>query len=157
MTCQDLIELLTREGLTVATAESCTGGLIAKYLTDVPGASRVYAGGAVTYTNEAKMTLLGVSRATLDTHTEISAACALEMACGIRARLGTDIGVATTGLAGPGGGTPACPVGTVYLAVVTGTAQWCEDLAWPSTLSREEIRERTAAAALCKIAEMTKK
>lgn len=154
MTCQNLIELLTREGLTVATAESCTGGLIAKYLTDMSGASRVYVGGAVTYTNEAKMTLLGVSRATLDTYTEISAACALEMACGIRERLGTDIGVATTGLAGPGGGTPACPIGTVYLAVVTGTAQWCENLALSPSLSREEIRERTAAAALCKIAEM---
>ncbi len=112
-----VVTRLRELGLTVATAESCTGGLVAVYLTDIPGASAVYPGGFVTYTNEVKQASLGVRAETLAACTEIAAETACEMAAGARARLGTDIGLATTGIAGPGGGTEEHPVGTVYIAL----------------------------------------
>ncbi len=114
-----LVRLLTERGLTVATAESCTGGLIGERLTAIPGASRVYVGGAVTYTNEMKLHLLGVREASIAAHTEVSAEVAAEMAEGIRRVTGADIGLSTTGYAGPGGGTEENPVGTVFVGVAT--------------------------------------
>ena len=115
-----VVRELTERKLTIAAAESCTGGLFLKRLTDIAGASGCVAGGFVTYTNEMKMNVLGVSADTLATHGAVSAETALEMARGARAKSGADIGVGITGLAGPGGGSEEKPVGTVYVAVVWG-------------------------------------
>ncbi len=106
-------------GKVVATAESCTGGLVAKRITDVSGSSEMFGYGCVTYANEAKMKLLGVKAETLEKYGAVSEHTAREMASGVRALSGADIGVATTGIAGPGGGTAEKPVGLVYLGVAS--------------------------------------
>ncbi|MEM1042315.1 MAG: competence/damage-inducible protein A [Bacteroidota bacterium] len=116
----DLLEaavgrMVGERGLTLATAESCTGGLLADRITNVPGASAYYSGGAVVYGNEQKVSLLGVDRAAIEAHGAVSEAVAKQLAEGVRLRLGTDLGISTTGVAGPGGGTPEKPVGTVWI------------------------------------------
>lgn len=104
-------------GLRVATAESCTGGLVAYLLTEVPGASAYFRGGVVAYANEAKVALCGVDPALLEAHGAVSAQVARAMALGVRARFGADLACAVTGIAGPEGGTAAKPVGLTYVAV----------------------------------------
>lgn len=111
-----VVRLMTERGLKLATAESCTGGLIANRITDVPGSSAVFTHGFVTYANEAKRDLLGVPREMLDEHGAVSEAVAKAMADGALRVSGADIAVAVTGIAGPDGGTPDKPVGTVWLA-----------------------------------------
>ncbi len=113
-------------GLTLAVAESCTGGAIANRIVDVPGASAVFRGGVVAYANEAKEALLGVPRARIEAHGAVSEEVAAAMADGARTRFGADVALATTGIAGPDGGTPEKPVGTVCFAVAdaTGTKAW---------------------------------
>ncbi len=115
-----LVAKLAACGKKVATAESCTGGMIAKALTDVPGASAVTDGGVVAYANAVKIEMLGVSPDTIARETEVSEAVAGEMARGVARRFGADIGIATTGYAGPGGGTPDKPVGTVCFGIAVG-------------------------------------
>ena len=110
-------ERLGALGLTVATAESCTGGLVAAAITAVPGSSGWFETGLVTYSNEAKVSLLGVGRATLAAHGAVSEAVVREMAAGARARSGADAALAVSGVAGPGGGSAAKPVGTVWLGL----------------------------------------
>ena len=104
-------------GLTVATAESCSGGLVGDAITDVAGSSAYYLGGVVAYSDAVKASALGVAEETLAEHGAVSAETARAMAEGARARFGADLAVAVTGIAGPGGGTPTKPVGLVYLAV----------------------------------------
>ncbi|MBI1893775.1 MAG: CinA family nicotinamide mononucleotide deamidase-related protein [Candidatus Rokubacteria bacterium] len=111
--------LLIDRGLTLAVAESCTGGLLGHRLTEVSGSSRYFERGIVTYSNEAKTALLGVSKAILTRHGAVSAQCASAMAKGIRAKAKTDLGLAVTGIAGPDGGSEEKPVGTVFLALAT--------------------------------------
>jgi PncC family amidohydrolase len=119
-----LVELAERlqarcvgRGLTVATAESCTGGLVAHLLTEVPGSSGYVLGGIVAYADVVKRAQLGVPAETLEAHGAVSAQVAIAMAEGIRSRLGASLGVAVTGVAGPDGGSAAKPVGLVYVAV----------------------------------------
>jgi PncC family amidohydrolase len=110
-------EQLVSRGLRLAVAESCTGGLVGARLTDPPGASRFLVASVVTYSDEAKVALLGVRPETLAAHGAVSEAVVREMLEGAVARLDCDAGIAITGVAGPGGGTPAKPVGTVWIAV----------------------------------------
>jgi len=116
---QVVVRLLTERKQTIATAESCTGGRLASRITDVPGASAVFVGGAVAYSNELKQRLLGVRAETLASGGAVSEGTAREMAEGARGRLGSDYALATTGIAGPSGGTETKPVGTVYVALAT--------------------------------------
>ncbi len=140
-------ELLYRNK-TVATAESCTGGLVAKRLTDIPGSSAAVKGGFVTYTNEMKMSMLGVSSDTLDRYTAVSEQTAAEMARGARLRTGSDIAVSTTGYAGPGGGTQECPVGTVFVGISTDEGERVTRLCLSPDRSRDYIRTLAASHAL---------
>ena len=139
-----LVRLFTERGLTVATAESCTGGMIGQRITAIPGASAVYLGGCITYTNEQKIQLLGVNPVTIDAHTEVSAETAVEMAAGVRERLGADVGLSTTGYAGPGGGTEENPVGTVFVAVATRNGVTVQRLYYRQK-SRDYVREAAAS------------
>lgn len=111
--------LLLDRGLTLSAAESCTGGYVSAQLTKVPGASAYFQGSVVSYSNALKTDLLGVSPDTLATHGAVSEETIRQMAEGVRQRLKTDVGIATSGIAGPGGGTPDKPVGTVWIAVAT--------------------------------------
>lgn len=114
-----LLERLARDGLRIAVAESCTGGLLGGRITDAAGASRAFVGGVIAYSNEAKTEHLGVeARLFADGHGAVSAAVAEAMANGVRERYGADVGLAVSGIAGPGGGTPEKPVGLVWLAAV---------------------------------------
>jgi len=110
-----LIEQLKAKKLTISTAESCTGGLIAKFITDVPGSSDVFIGGVVSYSNEMKMKWLGVHPETLLNYGAVSEQTVREMLDGIMRVTGSDIAVAVSGIAGPTGGTPEKPVGTVFV------------------------------------------
>lgn len=149
--CESLEELVVRElekaGKTLATAESCTGGLLAKRITDVSGASQVFEMGAVTYANRIKEKVLGVSHQTLEAHGAVSEETAREMARGIRLAAGSDLGVGITGIAGPGGGTPEKPVGLVYIALCDGEHTWVRRMA-PGSADRPRSRswQRNAAA-----------
>jgi nicotinamide-nucleotide amidase len=115
-------DLLVERGMTIGLAESCTGGLITSRLTDVPGSSRYVDRSIVSYSNEAKSELLGVPANLIATHGAVSEPVALAMAEGIRSRAGVSVGVGVTGIAGPGGGSPEKPVGTVAIAAITATA-----------------------------------
>lgn len=134
-------------GLTVATAESCTGGLVAHVLTEVPGSSAYVRGGIVAYADEVKRALLGVPAEVLAGHGAVSAQVAIAMAEGARARLGTDLGVGVTGVAGPDGGTDAKPVGLVYVAVAgDGLAPEVRRCQWSG--DRTENKRASAEAAI---------
>ncbi len=112
-----VVENYIKKGKTIATAESCTGGLIAKRITDVAGSSEMFGYGVVTYSNEAKIKLLSVKKKTLENYGAVSKETAAEMAEGVRNLSGADVGIATTGIAGPGGGSEEKPVGLVYLGI----------------------------------------
>jgi nicotinamide-nucleotide amidase len=112
-----VVRLLGRRGKTLALAESCTGGFIANQITNVPGASKVFPGGIVAYSNPAKQKFLGVRARTLARHGVVSEAVAREMAGGARKKFGADFAIAVTGIAGPGGATKGKPVGTVFIAL----------------------------------------
>ncbi len=112
-----IVRLLAKKKKTLALAESCTGGLIANLITNVPGASKVFPGGVVAYSNDVKQKLIGVRAKTLEKHGAVSEAVAREMAEGARKKFGSDFAIAVTGIAGPSGGTKTKPVGTVFIAV----------------------------------------
>ena len=143
-----LVELLHASNLTLCTAESCTGGLIAERITSISGCSDVFFGGCVTYTNQIKQKLLGVSADTLDKYGAVSEQTAMEMARGARLRLGTDIAISATGIAGPTGGTAETPVGTVYIGISSKRGESFRKLSLSSMRSREYIRKVSASNAL---------
>ena len=148
------IRRLRQQGMTVSCAESCTGGLVAKRLTDVAGCSDVFMGGCVTYANEVKVNLLGVDPDTLAQYGAVSEQVALQMARGVRERLGTDVGIATTGIAGPGGGTPEKPVGTVWIAISTKEGDRARLLQLSSKRERAYLRTLAANQAIAQIFEI---
>ena len=115
----NLVELLKAQGLTCATAESCTGGGVGSAITAVPGSSAVFAGGVISYSNEVKRDVLGVSAESLEAHGAVSAEVAAEMAVGARRLLKTDLAVSLTGIAGPDGGSAEKPVGLVWFGLAT--------------------------------------
>lgn len=138
--------LLTAHGQTVATAESCTGGLIAERLTDVPGSSGYFLGGVVPYSNAAKTALLGVPESVLETQGAVSEAVVRAMAEGVRERFGSDFGVATSGISGPDGGTAEKPVGLVWIALATQERTHADSFVFQVDRSRH--RRLTAQVAL---------
>ncbi|ADK16950.1 MULTISPECIES: competence/damage-inducible protein A [Clostridium] len=139
-------KLLINKELTISSAESCTGGLIAARLVNYPGISAVFKEGAVTYTNEAKMKRLGVKKDTLDKFTAVSSETAKEMAEGIAKTANTDIGIATTGVAGPGGGTYENPVGLVYIGLYINGKTYVKKCQYSG--SRDVVRQRATMTAL---------
>jgi nicotinamide-nucleotide amidase len=146
----DLAEVVLQRcrerGLHIATGESCTGGLLGARLTAIPGSSDVYVGGVVAYSNEIKTRMLGVPAEMLREHGAVSEPVASAMAAGACTQMGAEIGVGITGIAGPGGGSPEKPVGTVWIAAqVQGTVR---TLGRVFVGDREEIRQRSAQAAL---------
>ncbi len=143
---QVVVQEMTARGLTLATAESCTGGLMGKRITDVPGASACYLGGVVSYQNEVKENLLGVRHETLITKGAVSEDTACQMAEGVRKALGADIGISTTGVAGPGGGTPEKPVGLIYVGISTKDKTWAVRIL-RLRQSRESLRRLASSTA----------
>ena len=147
---REVLSKLTDEGRTLATAESCTGGLLGKLLTDIPGASNAYKGGVISYVSEVKHRLLGVEQETLDVCTAVSRETAHEMAKGAREVVKTDVGVSTTGLAGPDGDGTGRPVGLVYIALDMEGFSYCREL---HLTGRSEIRAQAAHEALLMLLE----
>jgi nicotinamide-nucleotide amidase len=145
-TAELLLSLLRERGLTLGTAESCTGGLVAARLTDVPGSSDVFAGGLVAYSNELKVRQLGVPDELLREQGAVSAETAAAMARGARDQLGVDVAVSVTGIAGPDGGTEEKPVGLVFLHASGPMGERGLRFDFPG--DRETIRGRSAVAAL---------
>lgn len=141
-----VIEKLRERGLLLATAESCTGGLCAKRLTDVPGASQVFCGGVVSYTNDVKMRLLGVKEETLAQFGAVSGETAREMAEGARKATGADVAVSVTGVAGPSSDEMGNVVGTVFIAFSSEKETISEKLQLSG--DREKIREQSVNAML---------
>jgi competence/damage-inducible protein CinA-like protein len=141
-----VLALCRARGLTLATAESCTGGLIAERLTRVPGSSDVFLGGIVAYANEVKVRQLGVPADVIELHGAVSPEVAAAMASGVRNQLGADVAIADTGVAGPGGGTAEKPVGLVYVAAETPDASRVLDFNYPA--DRQAVRSRAAVAGL---------
>lgn len=141
---KEISEIFWRECLTLATAESCTAGNIAAIITAIPGSSRFYKGGVVAYSNEVKQNMLSVKPETLDTYGAVSEETVVEMVRGAIKNFGTDYAIATSGIAGPGGGTPDKPVGTVWIAVGNETEVLTEKL------SADEGREKNIQSAVKK-------
>lgn len=141
-----VLDACRTRGLTLATAESCTGGMVAARLTSVPGASDVFVGGVVAYANDVKQAELGVSADVLERHGAVSAEAASAMAHGARARLGADVAVSVTGIAGPDGGSAEKPIGLVFLHAVGPEGESARHMDLPG--DREMIRGRATTAAL---------
>ena len=142
-----VVKALHESGLTLSAAESCTGGLIAKRVTDISGCSDVFLGGCVTYTNDVKQRLIGVSDKTLEKYGAVSEQTACEMARGVRLAIGSDIGISATGIAGPTGGTPEAPVGTVFIGISTAEGESVRRLSLSPMRSREYIRQASVTNA----------
>ncbi len=144
-----LSRLLIEKNKTIATAESCTGGLLANWITNVPGASQYFLAGVVSYSNTAKVEMLEVSEKTLEEKGAVSAETALEMARGVQKKTGADLSISITGIAGPTGGNDQKPVGTVFIAVVHSKEEWVKEFHFP--LGRLRFKQLAAATALDRV------
>lgn len=158
---EELIELSQRVGrllsehnLTIATAESCTGGLLGHILTGVSGSSGYYLGGVIAYSNPVKEAMLGVRHETLLDYGAVSEQTAVQMATGVRERIGSSIGLSTTGIAGPTGGTPTKPVGLVYIGISMGEQTEAFECHFQG--GREAVKESTVKTLLEKLLEKMK-
>ncbi|MBI2413213.1 MAG: nicotinamide-nucleotide amidohydrolase family protein [Deltaproteobacteria bacterium] len=147
-------EALKSKGLTLATAESCTGGLLSKLVTDAAGSSDYFRGGVIAYSNDIKEGLLKVRAATLNKYGAVSVETAGEMARGVKKGIKASIGVSITGIAGPGGGRPGKPVGTVYIGASKGRATIVKKFLFKG--SRAIVRKRSAEEALKLIIRLAK-
>ena len=143
-----LVEKLLRQGKTIASAESCTGGYVSKRITNVSGSSSILDGSIVTYANRVKEEFVGVSHETLEKYGAVSPQTAIEMARGVRKLFGADVGISTTGVAGPTGGTPEKPVGRVYVGVSCDSYEEVRELNLGEKATREYIRYVSASNAL---------
>jgi nicotinamide-nucleotide amidase len=144
---RDILAACRKKGITITTAESCTGGLVAACFTEIAGASDVFERGFVTYSNAAKRELLGVKLETLQNHGAVSTQTALEMATGALAASKAGLAVSVTGIAGPGGGSKDKPVGLVYFAVATKTEHESREMKF-GDVGRSNIRLKSLGAAL---------
>ncbi len=151
MSAEALLEAARAAGATIATAESCTGGLIAAAITDIAGSSAVFDRGVVTYSNAAKVALLGVSQATLDTNGAVSEAVAREMAEGALAGSGATLAISVTGIAGPGGGTPAKPEGRVCFGLARRGAATITETVEFGARGRAAVRAASVDHALMRL------
>jgi PncC family amidohydrolase len=138
--------VLHQHSLRLAVAESCSGGLLADHITDVPGSSDYFVGGVIAYAYEAKVALVHVSWDTLRLHGAVSRETAVEMARGVRTSLGADIGVSITGIAGPAGGIPEKPVGTTWIGFSARDGDWARKFVWKG--NRRSNKEESAQAAM---------
>jgi len=143
----DLVKTAREKNLTIATAESCTGGLIGAAITATAGSSSVFHGGIIAYHNDVKISQLSVNSKTLESHGAVSEVVAKQMAKGCRERLGVDIAISVTGVAGPGGGSVEKPVGTVWVGLATQDGVSAKLHNYPD-LSRNKIRDHTCLSAL---------
>jgi PncC family amidohydrolase len=148
----ELIRLLRLKGLTISGAESCTGGLVSKKITDIPGSSEVFTGSVIAYSNTVKTSILKVNGNTLEKYGAVSCECAVEMAGGALSLFGTNIAFSLTGIAGPGGGTPEKPAGTVFSAIVFDkiTRTYKNNFSG----GREDVREKASTALLNNLLEL---
>ena len=140
--------LLREKGLNLATAESCTGGMVADRITNVPGSSEYFRGGVVAYAYEAKVALLKVSWDTLRAYGAVSQETVIEMARGARIALGADIAVSVSGIAGPGGDMPDKPVGTTWIGLSTNEGDWARQYLWDGDRLQNKILSAKAALQL---------
>lgn len=138
-------QLLKERGLNLATAESCTGGLIADWITNVPGSSDYFRGGIVAYAYEAKVALLDVSWDTLRTYGAVSKETVIEMARGVRVAFGADLAISVSGIAGPGGGLPDKPVGTTWIGLSTTEGDWARKFVWQGDRLKNKALSAEAA------------
>jgi PncC family amidohydrolase len=143
---ETLREYLHSRGLTLATAESCTGGLVSDRITNISGSSEYFPGGIVAYSYEAKASLLGVSWETLNAHGAVSEETVLEMARGARKLFNANIGISISGIAGPSGGLPDKPVGTTWFGLATDTGEWARHFVWDG--DRVQNKHHSSEAAL---------
>jgi len=148
-------DLLRQQGLRLAVAESCTGGLIGHRLTNIAGASTYYMGSVTAYAYEAKVRLLGVRWETLEAHGAVSRETVLEMARGVRRALAADIGISVSGIAGPTGGTPDKPVGTTWIGLSAGDEHEAWRYVWEG--DRLQVKEKSAQQALLLLVEYLQK
>jgi len=139
-------EILRQRGQRLAVAESCTGGLISHLVTNVAGSSAYFVGGVTAYANEAKVHLLGVHQETLEKFGAVSSETVIEMAHGVRKALAADVGISVSGIAGPDGGTPDKPVGTVWIGLSSPQQEYARHFLW--TGDRLDVKEQSAQAAL---------
>ncbi len=153
---RSLLDLCRMRKLTIATAESCTGGLVAGALTDIPGSSDVIDRGFVTYSNDAKRAMLGVKASTLESFGAVSKETAIAMAVGALERAGVDLAVSITGIAGPGGATPGKPVGLVHFAVASRDGRIINRECRFGAIGRSAVRQRSVVEALRMLMEMAR-
>ncbi|WP_438274504.1 CinA family protein [Nitrobacter sp.] len=153
---RSLLDLCRMRKLTIATAESCTGGLVAGALTDIPGSSDVIDRGFVTYSNDAKRAMLGVKASTLDSFGAVSKETATAMAIGALERADTDLAVAITGIAGPGGATPGKPVGLVHFAAAARDGRLTHRECRFGAIGRSSVRQRSVIEALRMLMELAR-
>ena len=149
-----LLDLCRGKGLTLAAAESCTGGLLAATLTEIPGSSDVFERGFITYSNEAKRAMLGVTPMTLAKHGAVSRETAEAMATGVLAHAPVDLAVSITGIAGPGGAVPGKPVGLVYLAVASRSGRLIQQERKYGDIGRAQVRRACVIEALAMLGEL---
>ncbi|HZP70470.1 MAG TPA: CinA family protein [Pseudolabrys sp.] len=152
-----LLDVCKRKKLTIATAESCTGGLVAATISEIPGSSAVFDRGFVTYSNDAKQQMLGVTPATIDVYGAVSTECAEEMAKGALAHASVDLAISITGIAGPTGAVAGKPIGLVYFCAASRSGRLIAHDRRYGDIGRSKVREKSVLQALAMLRELAEK